>query len=353
MAYPPAGKKAFAWIFAAAVSISAVSMKSDPGTMKIFTSDKDGLAAAAAEIRAGHLVAFATETVYGLGGDATNDHAVAAIYAAKGRPSFNPLIIHVASLEEAERYVTFNPLARRLAGKFWPGALTLVLPRTEDCPISRLASAGLETLAIRMPGHRLALEFLRACGRPLAAPSANPSGAISPTEARHVIDGLEGRIAGVLDGGACPVGVESTVIGFQDGKPVLLRPGGVSRELIEAAIGPLLSHTAEGATPSPGMLSSHYAPNAALRLNATSKQPGEGFIAFGREHDQIADINLSRTGDLTEAAARLFSALHFMDEMKFTRIAVAPIPEVGLGLAINDRLRRAAAPRPEAEAVNQ
>lgn len=327
-------------------------MKSDPGTMKIFTADEKGIAAAAAEIRAGRLVAFATETVYGLGADATSDQAVAAIYTAKGRPSFNPLIIHLPSLAEAERYVVFNPLARRLAEKFWPGALTLVLPRTTDCPISRIASAGLETLAVRVPGHRLALQFLRACGRPLAAPSANPSGAISPTEARHVIDALEGRIAGVLDGGACPVGLESTVIGFKGDRAVLLRPGGIAREQIETITGPLLSPDEDGATPSPGMLSSHYAPRATLRLNATDKEPGEGYIAFGRAGDDIADLNLSVSGDLAEAASKLFAALHLMDEMHFARIAVAPIPEIGLGLAINDRLRRAAAPRPK-EAVNQ
>ena len=319
--------------------------------MKIFTPGPAGYDAAAAEIQAGRLVAFATETVYGLGGNAGDDRAVAAIYAAKGRPSFNPLIIHVPTLEIARRYVSFSPLAERLAATFWPGALTLVLPRNEDCSVSRLASAGLETLAIRIPGHRQALEFLKACDRPLAAPSANPSGGISPTTAQHVIDGLGGKIAGVLDGGACAVGVESTVVGFAGGKPVLLRPGGITREAIEAVAGPLLRPDAEGAPSSPGMLKSHYAPNADVRLNATDKQEGEAYLGFGREYDTLADINLSEAGDLTEATARLFSALHLLDEMNFKRIAVGPIPEVGLGVAINDRLRRAAAPKSEKEEV--
>lgn len=320
--------------------------------MKIFKTDKNGLQEAATEIHAGKLVAFATETVYGLGADATNDRAVASIYEAKGRPSFNPLIVHVPSLAKAKEYVTFNGTAERLAATFWPGALTLVLPRVEGCPVSRLASAGLDTLAIRVPGHKLALEFLKCCDRPLAAPSANPSGGISPTKAQHVIDGLAGRIAGVLDGGSCPVGVESTVVGFSDkGEPVLLRPGGITQEALEASVGPVLSHTADGTTPSPGMLLSHYAPNAAVRLNATTKEPGEAYLAFGRDYDAIADVNLSVNGDLTEATSLLFSALHFLDEMKFTRIAVGPIPEVGLGVAINDRLRRAAAPKHEKETV--
>ena len=330
-----------------------VSMKSDTGTMRIFKADKNDIQAAAAEIRQGELIAFATETVYGLGGDASNDRAVAAIYEAKGRPSFNPLIIHVPSLAIAREYVEFTPLAERLAQKFWPGALTLVLPRRKGCPVSLLASAGLDTLAIRVPGHRLALEFLTACDRPIAAPSANPSGGISPTTVHHVASGLEGRIAGILDGGSCAIGVESTVVGFHEGSPVLLRPGGISLELLESCSGPVRIHQGDGSTPSPGMLQSHYAPNAAVRLNATSKMPGEAYIAFGRDYDQIADVNLSLTGDLTEAASLLFSALHLMDEMNFSRIAVGPIPDIGLGRAINDRLRRAAAPRDNRQVVNQ
>ncbi|MCF8468560.1 MAG: threonylcarbamoyl-AMP synthase [Sneathiella sp.] len=321
--------------------------------MKIFKASSEGIEQAAAEIRDGHLIAFATETVYGLGADALNDRAVASIYEAKGRPSFNPLIIHVPSLARAKEYVEFNEVALRLAAKFWPGALTLVLPRAANCPVSRLASAGLDTLAIRVPGHKLALQFLTACDRPLAAPSANPSGGISPTTAQHVIDGLEGKIAGVLDGGPCPVGVESTVVGFAGDKPVLLRPGGVTREVLEAAVGPLLSHDADGTTPSPGMLQSHYAPNAAVRLNATDKRDGEAYLGFGRDHDAIADINLSEAGDLTEAASLLFSALHLLDEKKFKRIAVGPIPEIGLGIAINDRLRRAAAPKENKETISE
>ncbi|TNE39457.1 MAG: threonylcarbamoyl-AMP synthase [Alphaproteobacteria bacterium] len=314
--------------------------------MKIFMPQNGGLDEAAAEIRAGNLVAFATETVYGLGGNALDDTAVAKIYEAKGRPSFNPLIVHVPDIATARKYVTFNETAETLAATFWPGALTLVLPRTEDCPVSKLASAGMESLAIRVPGHRLALEFLKACDRPLAAPSANPSGRISPTSSQHVIEGLEGRIAGVLEGGSCAIGVESAVVGFSEtGQPVLLRPGGITREALEAAAGPLLDHKADGTSPSPGMQLSHYAPEAPVRLNATEKRDGEAFLGFGLAQEPIADINLSRTGDLTEAAAKLFSALHLFDEMKVTRIAVGPVPEVGLGRAINDRLRRAAAPR--------
>ena len=319
--------------------------------MKIFKPGPAGNDAAAVESRAGRLGAFATETVYGLGGDALNDRAVTAIYEAKGRPSFNPLIIHVPTLDIARRYVSFSPLAERLAASFWPGALTLVLPRIKNCPVSKLASAGLETLAIRIPGHRQALDFLIACDRPLAAPSANPSGGISPTTAHHVIDGLGGKIAGVLDGGACAVGVESTVVGFAGEKPVLLRPGGITREAIAAVAGPLLRPDADDAPSSPGMLKSHYAPKADIRLNATDKQDGEAYLGFGREYDTLADINLSEAGDLTEATARLFSALHLLDEMNFKRIAVGPNPEIGLGVAINDRLRRAAAPKPAKEEV--
>ncbi|WP_373084535.1 L-threonylcarbamoyladenylate synthase [Sneathiella sp.] len=313
--------------------------------LKIFPSSQQGISDAAAEIRAGHLVAFATETVYGLGADALNDTAVASIYEAKGRPSFNPLIVHVPSMAAARAYVDFNETAETLAASFWPGALTLVLPRKPDCPVSRLASAGLETLAIRIPAHKQALEFLKSCDRPLAAPSANPSGSISPTTAQHVIDGLKDRIAGVLEGGTCPVGVESTVVGFDNGRPVLLRPGGITGEELTAAVGPLLTHDADGTTPSPGMQQSHYAPHCPVRLNATDKRPHEAFLGFGRDQDHLADINLSINGSLIEATSHLFSALHLLDEMRVAAIAVGPIPETGLGVAINDRLRRAAAPR--------
>jgi L-threonylcarbamoyladenylate synthase len=320
-----------------------------PGTSKVMSEllqpDPAGLKRAAEKIQSGGLIAFPTETVYGLGADASNDVAVARIFSAKGRPSFNPLIIHVPSVAIAEKYVVFSEIARQLADSFWPGALTLVLPRTADCAISKLASAGLDTLAIRIPGHRLALQFLAECDRPLAAPSANPSGRISPTTAQHVIDGLGDAISGVLDGGACPVGVESTVVGFENNSPVLLRPGGVTKEALEAAVGEVLLHSDNGTISSPGMLLSHYAPACPVRLNATDKKPGEMFLGFGREQDKLSDINLSEAGDLTEATAKLFAAFHMLDEMQVQAIAVGPIPEIGLGVAINDRLRRAAAPR--------
>jgi L-threonylcarbamoyladenylate synthase len=312
---------------------------------KLYQPDNAGLESAAAEIRSGNLVAFPTETVYGLGANALDETAVARIFAAKGRPSFNPLIIHVPSLEAAEKYVNFNEVSRQLANSFWPGALTLVLPRKPDCKISKLASAGLDTLAIRVPGHRLALKFLEACNRPLAGPSANPSGSISPTTAEHVMNGLGDKIAGILDGGPCPVGVESTVVGFNSGEPVLLRPGAVTQEALEAVIGDIALHEDDGTVSSPGMLLSHYAPSCPVRLNATDKKPGEAFLGFGRDQDKLADVNLSESGDLTEATAKLFAALHFFDEMQVKSIAVGPIPEIGLGVAINDRLRRAAAPR--------
>lgn len=312
---------------------------------ELLQPDTDGLERAAAHIQSGGLIAFPTETVYGLGANALDDTAVARIYAAKGRPSFNPLIIHVPSMAIAEKYVVFSAVARQLTDIFWPGALTLVLPRTADCAISKLASAGLDTLAIRIPGHRLALQFLTECDRPLAAPSANPSGGISPTTAQHVITGLGDAISGVLDGGACPVGVESTVVGFENNTPVLLRPGGITKEALEAAVGEVLRHSDDGTISSPGMLLSHYAPTCPVRLNAKDKKPGEAFLGFGRDQDTLSDINLSESGDLTEATAKLFAAFHMLDEMEVPAIAVGPIPEIGLGVAINDRLRRAAAPR--------
>ncbi|MEH6526745.1 MAG: L-threonylcarbamoyladenylate synthase [Sneathiella sp.] len=312
---------------------------------EVLQPDPAGLKRAAEYIQSGSLVAFPTETVYGLGADALDDTAVASIYAAKGRPSFNPLIIHVPSIAVAEKYVVFSDIARRLADNFWPGALTLVLPRTKDCAISKLASAGLDTLAIRIPGHRLALQFLTECGRPLAAPSANPSGSISPTTAQHVISRLGNAISGVLDGGACPVGVESTVVGFENDIPVLLRPGGITKDALESAVGEVLRHSNDGTISSPGMLLTHYAPACPVRLDAADKKPGEAFLGFGRDQDKLSDINLSEAGDLTEAAAKLFAAFHMLDEMQVKAIAVGPIPEIGLGVAINDRLRRAAAPR--------
>ena len=301
----------------------------------------DQVQEAAQILQDGGLVALPTETVYGLAGDATNGAAVAAIYAAKGRPSFNPLIVHVPDLEAAARIAVLTPQAQALARAFWPGPLTLVLELRADAGIASLVTAGLETVAIRVPAHPLAQSVLRAAQRPLAAPSANPSGRISPVTANHVLDGLDGRIAAVIDGGRCSVGLESTIIGWPDGRATLLRPGGLPSEAIEPLTGPLARHI-EGASPTaPGQLSSHYAPNATLRLNATSAKPEETLIGFG---PVAGDFTLSATGDLLEAAANLFDLLRRADAIK-RPIAVAPVPATGLGLAINDRLTRAAAPR--------
>ena len=306
---------------------------------------------AARLLRAGELVAFPTETVYGLGGDATDNRAVAGIFAAKGRPKFNPLIIHVPDIALARRLARLDDRAERVIERFWPGPLSLVLPRAQDCPVSLLASAGLNTLALRMPSHPLALELLRRTDRPLAAPSANRSGRVSPTTAAHVMEELAGRIAAVLDGGPCTVGLESTVVDLSSSVPTLLRPGGLPREALEAALGPLVMAGHEDAAPrSPGMLASHYAPHLPLRLGATeARQSGEALLAFGPAAPPpgfAAVRTLSASGDLTEAAANLFALLRELDQPSFSGIAVMPIPEHGLGTAINDRLRRAAAPRP-------
>lgn len=299
------------------------------------------IAPAAEALLAGDLVAFPTETVYGLGGDATRDETVAAIFAAKGRPRFNPLILHVSDYSEAEKFGDISGGLKTLAGAFWPGPLTLVAPLLEDAGVSPLASAGLDTIALRVPAHPLARDLLGAVGKPLAAPSANPSGKVSPTTADHVLAGLSGKIAGVLDGGACPVGLESTIVGMEGDTPVLLRPGGIAAEDLAKVLGrPLAAH--QGAINAPGQLSSHYAPDAPVRLNAAAPKDGEAFIGFG--DSPAGDINLSPTGDLIEAAANLFAALRDIDRIQ-KPIAVAPIPETGLGAAINDRLRRAAAPR--------
>ena len=304
---------------------------------------------AARLIRAGELVAFPTETVYGLGGDATNERAVARIFEAKGRPSFNPLITHVPGAAEARALVRWTDLAERLARRFWPGALTLVLPRAEGSPVALLVTAGLDSVAIRAPDHPLAQALLRAAGRPIAAPSANRSGAVSPTRAEHVAESLGDRVPLILDGGPCPVGVESTVLDLTTTPPTLLRPGGVTREDIEAEIGPVALSGAlpsgDSARKSPGQLESHYAPSCPVRLDATSVAPGEALLAFGPHPPAAAarSLNLSPTGDLAEAAANLFAHLRALDVRPVERIAVMPIPEAGLGLAINDRLRRAAA----------
>jgi L-threonylcarbamoyladenylate synthase len=310
------------------------------------------LARAAALLRAGELVAFPTETVYGLGADAGNGRAVAGIFAAKGRPHFNPLICHYPDAATAFADVVADARARALAARFWPGPLTLVLPRRPDCRVDLLTGAGLETLAVRVPDHPLALALLRQGGVPVAAPSANRSGGVSPTTAAHVLEGLSGRIAAVLDGGPCGVGVESTVLDLSGAAPLLLRPGGVTLEAIEAVLGPVARVLpAAGATPrSPGQLLSHYAPVLPVRLGATRVAADEALLAFGPPLPGAAIAwNLSETGDLAEAAARLFAGLRWLDAEGARRgcrgIAAMPVPETGLGLAINDRLARAAAPR--------
>jgi L-threonylcarbamoyladenylate synthase len=313
--------------------------------------DGAGIARAGDLLRAGGLVAFPTETVYGLGADATRPEAVAGIYAAKERPRFNPLIAHVAETEAAEREGMFDAAARRLAAAFWPGPLTLVVPAAPGCTVSDLARAGLDSLGLRVPAHPVARALLAEVGRPLAAPSANRSGRVSPTEPSHVLADLEGRIDAVLDGGASAVGVESTIVACLGGAPRLLRPGGVPREAIEALIGERLAEGLGGsALLAPGMLASHYAPRARVRLDAARIEPGEAALLFGRitppgvQH-AVRAVNLSEKGHLAEAAARLFAALRDLDASGAATIAVAPIPAMGLGEAINDRLQRAAAER--------
>ena len=333
----------------------------------------EALAEAARLIRAGEPVAVPTETVYGLAADAGSEAAVGRIYAAKGRPSFNPLIVHVRDVAEAERLGTFSQASRDLANAFWPGALTLVVPVREDSGLAAAVTAGLGTVALRCPAHPAMQALLAAAGRPLAAPSANASGAVSPTRAQHVLAGLGGRIPLILDGGATERGLESTIVAVEDGRARLLRPGPISLEEMEAALAPpwkggaaggsaeggrnsepeevsLRSPThprplpsREGRIEAPGQMRSHYAPAKPLRLEATSASPGEWLIGFAAVE---GDDNLSPSGNLDEAAARLFDALHRADAQPLPRIAVAPIPSAGIGFAINDRLRRAAAPRP-------
>ncbi|WP_122072598.1 L-threonylcarbamoyladenylate synthase [Pseudophaeobacter sp. EL27] len=320
---------------------------------QVLDASPDGIARAAQLLRQGDLVSFPTETVYGLGADARRGDAVAAIYAAKGRPSFNPLIAHVASVEAAKRYVIWNAWAECLARAFWPGPLTLVLPLKPGHGISELVTAGLNTLALRVPAHPTAQNLLAELGGPVAAPSANPSGRISPTTADHVMAGLAGRIAAVVADGPCTVGVESTIVGLAGEAPQLLRPGGLAAEQIEAVLGqPLRGRDLHDPLTAPGQLLSHYAPQERVRLNATEARAGECYLGFGPHRGARADdLTLSDTGDLGEAAANLFGHLHRLDALGLP-IAVAPIPETGLGVAINDRLRRAAAPR-DAAPCNQ
>jgi L-threonylcarbamoyladenylate synthase len=308
-------------------------------------SDPRDVAEAAALLRAGRLCAFPTETVYGLGADATNSDAVLAIYETKGRPRFNPLISHCADLQMAEKFALFSPLARRLAAR-WPGPLTLVLPAKPGSGLSDIVTAGLDTVALRIPDHPLALELLRAVGRPLAAPSANPSGRLSPTSAEQVRRGFSGRVP-VLDGGPCRDGVESTIVKIDGDEVTQLRAGALARAEVEAIIGhPVANAELDAAIASPGMLPSHYAPRALLRLNAEAPRPGEAYLAFGpAPATEQPSRNLSPTADLKQAARNLFAMLHELDASGAATIAVAPIPDEGLGEAINDRLHRAAAPR--------
>jgi L-threonylcarbamoyladenylate synthase len=320
----------------------------------ILPAGEAAVAEATRMLEAGGLVAFPTETVYGLGADATNPAAVARLYQAKGRPAFNPLISHVADLSAAEKIGRFGAEASALARAFWPGPLTLVLPKTRDCAVADLATAGLDTTAIRVPSHPLARAILTAFGEPVVAPSANLSGHVSPTTAAHVQSDLDGRIDLIVDGGPVEVGVESTVVGCFDA-PMLLRPGGLPREAIERLLGrallqaPADAESDSGQPLAPGMLASHYAPRTRVRLNATTIAPGEALLAFGppvagSEH-AAAVMNLSARGDLNEAAASLFGYLRALDARAATTIAVMPIPDHGLGEAINDRLRRAAVGR--------
>jgi L-threonylcarbamoyladenylate synthase len=318
-------------------------MTAEPAT-RVLQADSDAIAAAAQALRAGGLVAFPTETVYGLGADARNGEAVARLYAAKGRPRFNPLIAHVGSPEAARRLGRFDAAAETLAAAFWPGPLTLVLPKLPGAGIADLALAGLDSVAVRVPAHPVARALLAAFDGPVVAPSANRSGHVSPTETAHVLADLRGRIDLVLDAGPCPVGLESTIVACL-GTPTLLRPGGLPREAIERTLGRALAVVKpdDEAPLAPGMLASHYAPKATLRLNAATAGPGEALLGFGPAPN--ATLNLSPRGDLIEAAANLFSHLRALDASGVKRIAVMKVPHEGLGEAINDRLARAAAPK--------
>ncbi|HVI15729.1 MAG TPA: L-threonylcarbamoyladenylate synthase [Pseudolabrys sp.] len=321
-------------------------MTAQPGT-RVLKADRDAIEVAARCLTAGGLVAFPTETVYGLGADAGNGETVARLYAAKGRPSFNPLIAHVANADAARRVGVFMPAAEKLVSAFWPGPLTLVLAKQPDCVVADLALAGLDTVAVRVPAHPVAQALLEAFDGPIVAPSANRSGHVSPTSAAHALADLRGRIDLVIDAGPCEVGVESTIVSCAD-EPTLLRPGGIAREAIERVLGTALATatSVDDAPVAPGMLTSHYAPKAALRLDADGAQPGETLLAFGPAPCfSGTTLNLSPRGDLIEAAANLFSHLRALDASGANRIAVMKVPHDGLGEAINDRLKRAAAPK--------
>jgi L-threonylcarbamoyladenylate synthase len=327
-----------------------------PLVTRVSRADASAVGDAARCLKAGGLVAFPTETVYGLGADATDGRAIARLYEAKGRPAFNPLIAHVADLRAARALARFEAEAEKLAEAFWPGPLTLVLPKIAGCPVAELATAGLDSIAVRVPHHRVAQKILAAFGRPIVAPSANRSGHVSPTTAAHVLADLRGRIDLIVDGGATPVGVESTIVACLGGAPMLLRPGGLPRDDVERVLERPLAEPPAGvaatddAPLAPGMLASHYAPRTPLRLDAERIEVGEALLGFGPKlaagsESAAIVLNLSERGDLIEAAANLFSHLRALDAAGAKTIAVMPIPHDGLGEAINDRLARAAAPR--------
>lgn len=315
-------------------------------TPQIYPANAESLDLAAKTLQKGQLVAFPTETVYGLGADATNDEAIARIYEAKGRPQFNPIIVHVAQAEILKDYVEWTDQAEKLADHFWPGPLTLVLPRLQNSPISLLASAGLDTIAVRCPAHPVARDLISQANCPVAAPSANASGTLSPTAARHVADSLGSAAPLIIDGGPSEVGLESTVLSLSHKVPTILRHGAVTIEMLTPLLGTVHQSLHDDTAPkSPGMLLSHYAPNIPVRLNALTGTDKEAFLTFGDDNDVQGGamrINLSANGDLIEAAANLFSMMRECDQPSLEGIAVMPIPDEGLGLAINDRLSRAA-----------
>ena len=309
---------------------------------KIFNTSRHDLSKASELIKSGGTLAFPTETVYGLGADATNKLAVAKIFQAKGRPSFNPLIIHCFSIEQIQTFAMWSAEAQTVADKFWPGPLTMVLPLSPNSQISSLALAGLQTVAIRMPNHSIAQSLLKLANTPIAAPSANPSGAVSATKAQHVISRLNGKIEGIISGNSSKIGLESTIISFLP-EPSILRFGAIDETDISEILGlDLKKKRKDLKITAPGQLSSHYAPKGSIRLNSKVFKKNEVSLGFGQI---LCDLNLSPKGNLTEAAANLFDYLHRLDEMGAEKIAVSPIPEEGIGIAINDRLRRAAAPK--------
>ena len=303
--------------------------------------DREGIKIAATQLRLGKLVAFPTETVYGLGANAYINEAIASIYEAKRRPSFNPLIVHFNCVNDVKKHVIWNEWSEKLAKTFWPGAITFILKRAKNSKLSLLVSAGLETVAVRIPSHKIAQNLIKEAACPIAAPSANSSGKISPTKAEHVKITLGDRIPYIINGGSCTIGLESTVINLSTDKPIILRSGGVPVEQIEKIIGPISVCDNDDMILSPGMLDRHYAPDIPLRLNATQFSKTENILGFGPDAPNSA-FNLSSTGNLIEAASNLFDFMHKLNKTGAKPIAVMPIPEVGLGLAINDRLRRSA-----------